>query len=554
MPNNSCANSDPDVRALNSAIERFARKHEQGFIPADQKKYEELIPASAPDATQQYAFEVDLDKCTGCKACVTACHNENGLDADETWRSVGLLQGGTSEQPAMQHITTACHHCAEPGCMKGCPTLAYKKDEVTGIVKHLDDQCFGCQYCILKCPYDVPKYSKKRGIVHKCDMCIGRLTDGQAPACVRACPTGAIRITLVDRVDVRQSPRDYVNIPDAPASDYTFPTTKYTSSKPLAGNLQAADYFVTRPEHAHLPLVFMLVMTQLSVGGFGLELFIRQLMGLSMANALSQTMIVISLAIGLLALAASILHLGRPHLFFRAILGVRTSWLSREIIAFALYAKLAIVYALCFVNSTALELVSATGIDIGRGLGAVVIGCGLIGIFCSVKVYQDTRRPFWDTPMTLIKFFMTAVTLGTAVAVAVYGYLNNTSGLPSALDPAVPVYLCWGLVTASIFKLSCEASIFMRHDPAQMSYTEKTVKLMTHQLKPFTRARFILGGIGGVLIPLVIIALGSVMHAGWLSVLGLAALLICFVAELAERYLFFTAVVPLKMPGGITID
>ena len=53
--------------------------------------------------------------------------------------------------------------------------LAYEKDPVTGIVRHLDDQCIGCSYCILKCPYDVPKYSRARGIVRKCDMCHSRL-------------------------------------------------------------------------------------------------------------------------------------------------------------------------------------------------------------------------------------------------------------------------------------------------------------------------------------------------------------------------------------------
>jgi len=151
-------------RELTAVIERFARKHDKGVFGPNQKKYEELIPKESPGQGQQYAFEVDLDKCTGCKACVTACHSENGLDEDETWRSVGLIQGGSSANPAIQHITSACHHCAEPACMKGCPTLAFEKDEVTGVVKHLEDQCFGCQYCILKCPYDVPKYNKKRGI------------------------------------------------------------------------------------------------------------------------------------------------------------------------------------------------------------------------------------------------------------------------------------------------------------------------------------------------------------------------------------------------------
>src|SRR3954466_2950723 len=86
--------------------------------------------------------------------------------------------------------------------MLGCPTKAYEKDPVTGIVKHLDDQCFGCQYCTLMCPYDAPKYNEARGIVRKCDMCSDRLAHGEAPACVQACPNEAIRIPVTDRAGV----------------------------------------------------------------------------------------------------------------------------------------------------------------------------------------------------------------------------------------------------------------------------------------------------------------------------------------------------------------
>ena len=143
-----------------------------------------------------------LDACTGCKACVTACHNLNGLDDDETWRDVGVLFGGTVLEPVQQTITTACHHCVDPACMNGCPVNAYDKNPVTGIVRHLDDQCIGCQYCTWKCPYDVPKYSKKRGIVRKCDMCSSRLAVGEAPACVQACPNEAISITLVNKQQI----------------------------------------------------------------------------------------------------------------------------------------------------------------------------------------------------------------------------------------------------------------------------------------------------------------------------------------------------------------
>ena len=167
------------------------------IFPSQARYYRDLIPLSKPGVGEQYAFAVDLDICTGCKACVSACHSLNGLDDDEIWRNIGLIHGGTGEEAYQQTVTTACHHCVEPACMHGCPVKAYEKDEATGIVRHLDDQCIGCQYCVLKCPYDVPKYSKKRGIVRKCDMCQSRLGAGEAPACVQACPSGAIAIRRI---------------------------------------------------------------------------------------------------------------------------------------------------------------------------------------------------------------------------------------------------------------------------------------------------------------------------------------------------------------------
>src|SRR5689334_19721515 len=148
-----------------TAVDTFARRHERYELHAKARYYRDLIPLNKPQAGQQYAFEVDLDACTGCKSCVVACHSLNGLDDDESWRSVGLLVGGKMELPVLQHVTTACHHCIEPACLEGCPVEAYEKDPASGIVKHLDDQCIGCQYCIFKCPYDVPRYNKSRGIV-----------------------------------------------------------------------------------------------------------------------------------------------------------------------------------------------------------------------------------------------------------------------------------------------------------------------------------------------------------------------------------------------------
>ena len=78
----------------------FSRKHERHAVPAQAKYYSDLIPLSSPAPGEQYAFAVDLDACTGCQACVTACHSLNGLDDDETWRGVGVLFGGTVLEPA----------------------------------------------------------------------------------------------------------------------------------------------------------------------------------------------------------------------------------------------------------------------------------------------------------------------------------------------------------------------------------------------------------------------------------------------------------------------
>ncbi len=129
---------------------------------------------------------------------------------------------------------------------------AYEKDPVTGIVKHLDDQCFGCQYCTLACPYEVPKYHPGKGIVRKCDMCSGRLAIGEAPACVQACPHQAIAIKTVDILQIIEDTEAADFLPAAPDPHITLPTTTYKTTQPFPRNLLPADYF--RVDRAAYPL------------------------------------------------------------------------------------------------------------------------------------------------------------------------------------------------------------------------------------------------------------------------------------------------------------
>lgn len=79
-----------------SAVERFSARHDADTPDLKTGIYRALLPARAPAPGEQFAFEVDLDACSGCKACVTACHSLNGLDEAETWRSVGFLHGGSA--------------------------------------------------------------------------------------------------------------------------------------------------------------------------------------------------------------------------------------------------------------------------------------------------------------------------------------------------------------------------------------------------------------------------------------------------------------------------
>lgn len=517
-----------------TAVENFAFKHDFRQLTPGASSYKELIPKRTPGPGQQYAFEVNLDQCSGCKACITACHNENGLEEDETWRSVGLIHGVSEGRAVIQHVTGACHHCLDPACMNGCPVKAYEKDPVTGVVKHLDDQCIGCQYCILKCPYDVPKYNKKKGIVHKCDMCISRLDAGQAPACVRACPNEAIRITLVATSAVRGDPSAFVNIPQAPDAKYTLPTTRYISTKNLAPDMTSMDATVFGPQHPHMPLVVMLVLTQLSVGAFCVEWLANHALPDGLRMVLTPAHVFAGLAFGLLALAASIFHLGRPLYAFRAVLGLKKSWLSREILAFSVFSFLAFVYA---VQPKADMLAGA------------VSAMGLFAVFASVMVYRDTKRILWDTPMTTFKFFMTTAMLGVITVMAVS--LSACAGYaPQDLAhvlSAVGRPLAKALVFLTLVKMIVEVSLFSHLRHPRMTALKKSAVLMSGPLQAWTMQRFVYGAIGGLVMPVLFLTMHHYLTVPWVLAWVWVMAAVTVAAEMMERYLFFRAVVLLKI-------
>lgn len=533
-----------------SAVERFSRLHDSSGVPEKAKYYRSLLPASPPGRAEQYAFEVDLDRCTGCKSCVTACHALNGLDDQETWRDVGLLHGGTAELPILQHATTACHHCLEPACLSACPVRAYEKHPETGIVKHLDDQCIGCQYCVFACPYDVPKYNPRLGIVRKCDMCSQRLAVGEAPACVQACPHEAIRITVVQQREVIANCETNSFLPGAPESTITFPTTNYKTARALPRNLLPADYYSVKREHAHRPLIVMLVLTQLSVGAFLVELGIRLAGGGEALAAVYPIQSASALAFGLIAIGASVFHLGRPRYAFRAFLGLRTSWLSREIVAFGLFAIAAVMYAVSMWRT------QGVGNAVQNICGFAVVGCGLAGVLSSVMVYSTTRRAFWNTASTSLKFLLTTCVLGVATALATS---TVTAACLDTVHPAdvMAAYggmLCIVLAASTVTKLLVEIAVLRHLRAKQASALRRSAVLMTGELAALTKSRLICGISGGVALPGMLYQLVSPSGEAGELFIGLVAsalFVACLAGEFLERYLFFAAVAPPKMPGGV---
>ena len=535
-----------------TAVERFSRKHDRQALPAQSRYYRELMPLSKPMIGEQYAFAVDLDACTGCKACVSACHSLNGLDEDEIWRNIGLVHGGTVEKPYQQTVTTACHHCVDPACLLGCPVRAYEKDADTGIVRHLDDQCIGCQYCVLKCPYDVPKYSEKRGIVRKCDMCHGRLSAGEAPACVQACPSGAITIRIVSKWEiVASSPEGGRLLPGAFDSSYTKPTTVFTTRRSIPANARPGDERALRLEHAHWPLIGMLVLTQLAAGIYlaaaGLAIWNAPLFEAVKAPLAVAAFLILNLGLGV-----SVLHLGRPLGAWRAFLGLRTSWMSREIFAFSFFAAPAAGFAAAslwdfaagyFPGLHSLEMFGNPA-HLAAPFAIATAALGLAGVFCSAMIYVDTRRAFWSRELTFTKFFGTTFLLGAAGVVALLAWLV----VPVPALPLVAILATVAtLIRAALFgweftgfQQALQDSTHVHHRPSLLAWEFQ---------RPLLYARI------GLFAGAILFGLAPIMQAGPIAATcATLAFLLTFASQIIERFSFFTTVVAPRMPGPLVSE
>ena len=145
----------------------------------------------------QYAIITDLNRCVGCLACTVACKAVNNVPVGAFWIKTlrvgpNPIEGGSGDWPdvEMYFLPIQCQHCADPECVKVCPTGASHK-AADGTVQIDKSKCIGCQFCAMSCPYNVRYLNEEERVVEKCTLCEQKIAQGELPQCVAQCGSRA---------------------------------------------------------------------------------------------------------------------------------------------------------------------------------------------------------------------------------------------------------------------------------------------------------------------------------------------------------------------------
>jgi Fe-S-cluster-containing dehydrogenase component/DMSO reductase anchor subunit len=266
-------------------------------------------------------FIFNINKCAGCRSCVAACHLENGWSINA--RNVFVANEELADNLPVRNISLACNHCEKPVCLEGCPAGSYSKDKNSGAIILNENRCMGCRYCEWNCPYGAPKFDNKLKIIGKCNLCYKGLAEGRLPACVNACPTGALSFGDID---------------ESAVVGMTFPQKDLGPSFNFTGTLCEAPLRII-PENR--PGDIKIIKDEAKTPEWSLVLF-SFLATISVSVTLSLLLkgifpgiysLILLFATGL----ASLFHLGKMLRAWRALTNLKSSPLSREILAFMIY-------------------------------------------------------------------------------------------------------------------------------------------------------------------------------------------------------------------------
>jgi DMSO reductase iron-sulfur subunit len=529
-----------------------------------------------PNRYKQHGFYFNADNCIACHACEAACSEKNDLPAHLAFRAVGYVEGGTWPAYQRMNISMACNHCDDPVCLKGCPTRAYTKFAEYGAVLQDPDICFGCGYCTWVCPYNAPQLDTAAGHVSKCNMCVDRLEVGLKPACVSACLAGALDFGIMETTPKNRDQLE-TQIPGFPTPEITHPNIRFQQTRSLPREMKRTDSMPLRYERDEQqpggaykprvdesgsgrtwnlkklrtredPLVIFTLISQAVIGAF-ITLFMGPLLGFETLSMSAHPVALPLLLFGLigvqtLALVMSTLHLGKPHLFYRAFNNLRYSPVSREVAGIAVFYNFLGAYTLLSGLPMLFAWLPASltaGLIQLCGWGAVI--SGLAALYFMHSIYRIPARPFWNHWQVLTAFYGSMLTLGPLLVLLTYIAAQVVQGQPwaSAVNGFAWLILA-GLVLEAV-GLAYHARDLRREGGEGMaSHYEQCTKFGKTWL---TRN----AGMGVSMLLLVLVAVLHLEGDAGLF-LWLTTAMVIVATALIGRALFYALVIPTTMPGA----
>ena len=154
-----------------------------------------------------YNLYTEIAKCLACRSCEIACALEHSQSGD-------LFQAIAENPPPAARVSVEavagaaiplqCRHCEDAPCVTVCPTRALHRQMQDQPVLIDEERCIGCKLCVMVCPFGVIALRPEGKVALKCDLCLNRVEQGERPACVSACPTGALEFVSLDEVARRK--------------------------------------------------------------------------------------------------------------------------------------------------------------------------------------------------------------------------------------------------------------------------------------------------------------------------------------------------------------
>jgi Fe-S-cluster-containing dehydrogenase component/formate-dependent nitrite reductase membrane component NrfD len=500
--------------------------------------------------TQNFGFVIDNRSCIGCHACSTACKSENEvpLGVYRTW--VKTTEVGAYPDSKRLFQVTRCNHCANPPCVRICPTEAMVlRDD--GIVEFDHRNCIGCKACMQACPYDAIYIDPESHTAAKCHYCSHRTDIGLEPACVVVCPEHAIiagdmadpnseisRILASEEVSVRKPEQgtepklfyiegDEVNL--RPTLTERAPTTfaatdvmaLHDEPGPIriggttAGHMVQVGYNAQHQVPWHWPVSAYLVTKGIAAGIVLVLLLLWGVMGHAVDPGIALSSATASLLFIVITSALLVFDLERPERFYYILLRPQwRSWLTRGAVLLIAFSTLTGLWA-------ALEWGASFGLVAQATLSSVrmpllwlaapfAVGTA---IYTAFLFAQAEGRDLWQSPLLAPHLLVQALLAGAALLAIFWGF----GSAADALRPSL-LLLLGGLLVADLALLAAEFSRSHATDEAKVA-----AAAITHGR--YAR-RFRLGVVvAGHLLPLALCFVGAAIStslAGCFALAGLA--------------------------------